>query len=567
MARFSNGFQPRTELGNSLSGLMTAMFSQKLAAADGQTASKRSAAQDERDRAEALKAGAEADEIRRREGGVGNFLPNFASSLVPQTEVPNVMGYLKSGQWEQREDPNLHGPLRPDDGPLTRATAPTGWDDKKALELNDAVRANAFLQAAKPTELKDLNLAVSGPGQQRLLAETIAKAMGLPSGQPAATVPPARADVPAVPGLPSGPGMARSGAMPTQPMDMEPIVQPLAADIAGVPPLPGGAMVPPAPQPPEQVMPEVTSEASPMAPPIDNRALLRAAAAVAPIDNQVSANLTGVVNASRQLDEQDLKNADAKNPRGSLGTDGLEYDKKTNQFFIGGSKTPATTEELAAWQERNKRPLVNVDTYDKTGGAERAKLSIELQKSAMDALKTAESAKAAAEILAGYGGGWTAEVQAQLGRILPGSDWGKIASAADAAEMIRNSVSPYLRAPGSGATSDMEFSAFMNAFPGLSRTPEGRKLISAIFDRVADRIATESDIYQELAEKGPVKLSELRALKRQRLPENLLSKEEMAYVKGLQKGPGPVHQSTVETSQGAMSREAVEAEARRRGMQ
>ena len=63
-------------------------------------------------------------------------------------------------------------------------------------------------------------------------------------------------------------------------------------------------------------------------------------------------------------------------------------------------------------------------------------------------------------------------------------------------ELIQSLVSemaPQMRVPGSGATSDFEMQAFINALPNLTRTPQGNKLVVATLRTMIDRKQKESD--------------------------------------------------------------------------
>lgn len=69
----------------------------------------------------------------------------------------------------------------------------------------------------------------------------------------------------------------------------------------------------------------------------------------------------------------------------------------------------------------------------------------------------------------------------------------------EAFQSIINRVAPNMRAPGSGATSDLEFKGFLSALPALSQTSEGRQKI----------IATMGAMAQYNAERGRISAAAL----------------------------------------------------------
>lgn len=552
MARFANPYTPRTEIGAGLQNLMGALYAQKLNAGDGDSAAKRSAAQDERDRAEARKARLEADTLERTERGITDLVTNLAKSLVPENEVPLVTERNKTGIWPAFEDARRQQSVMEGVGPVD-------WNDEKEGRLTDAKRNQALLAATKQADFKDLSAATEGPADARELSAMIAQGFGLPSRNAPVTVNPARADVPQL-GLPRGRGMLTQvedeNGVITKPYDVS---QPSAI------PLDPSA-------PPDIQMPMVNVEAAPeVAPPqqynwdrlIDQLPMIAA-------KNPAAANaINSAAGERRQRDENARK---AGKTRTSLGTSGLEYDDKLNKFFIAGSDTPATAEQLAAFEKSGKSPGVVVNAFEKKQRDKDTGTDVVLRrKEAMRAIDFAAAGRAAAQALEGYSGGPFAQWQAKLGNVLPESKWGKIASVEELAKGLRGKMVQELRAEGSGATSDLEFGEFMSAFPTLAQTPQGRALISQGFEKYAERVAAAADIYAELVDSGKFSLTSYRKAIKERLGDNLFTREEMAAIRsGGERRAGPVFDPKASTTPARkLTPEQVEAariEAQRRGI-
>jgi len=116
---------------------------------------------------------------------------------------------------------------------------------------------------------------------------------------------------------------------------------------------------------------------------------------------------------------------------------------------------------------------------------------------AMSARTIANETRLISDLLEGTSGGGvvklTADLQQALGIDTP------TANRTQVVEAIRTRAAPTIRATGSGSTSDMEFKAYMSAFPSLATLPEGRKLMSEIAQNVADRKMKLADYARKLA--------------------------------------------------------------------
>lgn len=138
----------------------------------------------------------------------------------------------------------------------------------------------------------------------------------------------------------------------------------------------------------------------------------------------------------------------------------------------------------------------------------------------------------------GPAGEWANEFFRVLGGMGVESAAGK-ANAAAAATAVVNQLMPYMRAPGSGATSDFEMRTFAGALPALSNMPGGNELIAKYFERMAERAAQVRALAEKFASEnkgltGTRFADEVKAL------GPLFSKEEIAQMQAAQKGmPSP----------------------------
>jgi len=115
---------------------------------------------------------------------------------------------------------------------------------------------------------------------------------------------------------------------------------------------------------------------------------------------------------------------------------------------------------------------------------------------AMSARTIANETQLIADLLKGTEGGGvvklTADIQQALGIDTPNANRTQVV------EAIRTRAAPTIRATGSGSTSDMEFKAYMSAFPSLATLPEGRVLMSDIANSVAKRKTKLADFARKL---------------------------------------------------------------------
>lgn len=164
---------------------------------------------------------------------------------------------------------------------------------------------------------------------------------------------------------------------------------------------------------------------------------------------------------------------------------------------------------LGGWRPVfSDKPLVNVgvETYDKTGGTKRAESVSDMNKSALRASRLSKTIGYLADALEGYSGGPITEFQGNVGRFFPESEYGKIASVQDLAKSVVGKAFQDVRQEGTGQVSDFESKTFISVFPTLAATPQGRQIIRSFAERSSERELVAADIYQRLADKGPVSL-------------------------------------------------------------
>lgn len=561
--RFVNPLQAtRADIGAGLQNIMQAMYASK---ANGE-ASKRSAAQDVKDTADAYKAQAEGDQIRRVESGVQDFVPNFAKSLVPENEVPNVMARNKTGIWPAFEDPRRQQSVVEGQGPVD-------WSPEKDLALNDAKRNAAYLGATKEANFKDLAASMEGAASDRDLVATLGQF--LPSGKASAAAPAG----PAMPqlSLPSGPGMI--SAMPVQSTDENGAVTKPMSDGGSVSPIalqPSDVTMPPpvqSPVPPAAVASPTTDLTAPAVqvdakPRINTEALLNAAAAVAGKHHEVSTALTGVATAARGQQEADFKERDRHNLKPLPGVEGAFYDDNGNVYDANKSRILSGDEarQLGLTQKRAGATKIDVglNTFDKNDSAGLAKQTNEMRSNAVKATEFAGTVQALAASLEGYGGGPMAEFQAKIGHYLPESEYGRIASVEDVVNSLRTKLATTVRASGSGATSDFEMKSYLASIPGLINTPQGRTMMAEIADRIAEREVAAADIYGKMAREAAkneqdFSTGDWRRAVRAKLG-NLFTPEEVRQMRDGIGSPAPTGAAP------QFSRQQLEAEKRRRGL-
>lgn len=103
-----------------------------------------------------------------------------------------------------------------------------------------------------------------------------------------------------------------------------------------------------------------------------------------------------------------------------------------------------------------------------------------------------------------------AETANYLNKILGAAGFkeaGEKANAADAAMAAISQMKPFMRAPGSGASSDRDMDMYARALPSLLNLPGGNERVVAYFQRMADRATRVRELAQEHSEGGKIPLT------------------------------------------------------------
>ena len=128
-----------------------------------------------------------------------------------------------------------------------------------------------------------------------------------------------------------------------------------------------------------------------------------------------------------------------------------------------------------------------------------------LTNQAVSARQFATSASQINNLLKGKGGGALVKVGAELAKNLGiGSE---TATANDLAKSLVTQTAVKVRPPGSGATSNIEFEAYISAVPSLANSEGGRNLMADANTRFATRAEKLADFSRDLYKKGQFNLT------------------------------------------------------------
>ena len=116
--------------------------------------------------------------------------------------------------------------------------------------------------------------------------------------------------------------------------------------------------------------------------------------------------------------------------------------------------------------------------------------------SAETARNLARDSKIIADALRGQQGGAIIKLTTKLQKDL-GLE-GERVTAQDLANSLATRGAVQIRAPGSGSTSDLEFKAYIEAFPSLANSEAGRELMAKYAERLADRSEKLADYGRKL---------------------------------------------------------------------
>ena len=149
-----------------------------------------------------------------------------------------------------------------------------------------------------------------------------------------------------------------------------------------------------------------------------------------------------------------------------------------------------------------KEPLVSVSVGDQSKRDTLALKELDVPRaqefsaSAASARTLARDARVIANLLKGKGGGAAIKLGADVAKTFGFSTDTVVANDLANALAIRGATQ--IRPPGSGSTSDIEFRAFVSAFPSLANSEGGRELMAKYADAFAKRTAKIADHARKL---------------------------------------------------------------------
>jgi hypothetical protein len=170
---------------------------------------------------------------------------------------------------------------------------------------------------------------------------------------------------------------------------------------------------------------------------------------------------------------------------------------------------PGTPEYNAAFnasidKQMQKQPGVVVQTGDQRDKNIFEKVDVPRLQQFTDAASSARALARDAEViqklLAGSGGGTLIKLTTDIQRSL-GFETERV-TANDLANALATRGAVQIRAPGSGATSDLEFKAYVQAFPSLANSEGGRQLMSKYATAFSKRSAKLADHTRKLIRDG-----------------------------------------------------------------
>jgi hypothetical protein len=212
---------------------------------------------------------------------------------------------------------------------------------------------------------------------------------------------------------------------------------------------------------------------------------LRLAAMDAPQIKEVSPGAS-LVNTRTN---QPVFTAPDKAPPGfSRGASGLEVDPKwlEAQIAMRTAAAPKTSVNLPP----QEKAILKADE-ERLG---------ELSTAASASRRIAQTSQVINGLLKGKGGGQLVKVGAETAKFLGlQSD---TVSANDLADSLNTQLATQIRAPGSGATSNLEFEAYKAAAPSLKNSEQGRELMSAVAQKFSARNAKLADYARKLIREG-----------------------------------------------------------------
>jgi hypothetical protein len=168
---------------------------------------------------------------------------------------------------------------------------------------------------------------------------------------------------------------------------------------------------------------------------------------------------------------------------------------------LGLPKTEAGFARLNELRQSGRGPLVqNILPGEPGGKAALEKLDVpraaEFSQNASAARTFAQYSKTIADLLRGRGSGAVVKLTTNLMSELGLSS--STVSARDLADSLAVRGATLVRVPGSGSTTDLEFKAYLSAFPSLKSSEAGREIMAKYADAIASRNAKLADYARKL---------------------------------------------------------------------
>jgi hypothetical protein len=161
----------------------------------------------------------------------------------------------------------------------------------------------------------------------------------------------------------------------------------------------------------------------------------------------------------------------------------------------------------------DKGTRVNVNLGDKTQELITKEIDIpifkQLSESASASRNLARDSRTIANLLKGTEGGQIVKVTTKLAKDLGLQN--ESISANDLANALATRGAVNIRAVGSGSTSDLEFKAYLEAFPSIANSPQGRELMAKYAEKFAERQEKLADKARELIRNGQFSQGALNA--------------------------------------------------------
>ena len=189
-----------------------------------------------------------------------------------------------------------------------------------------------------------------------------------------------------------------------------------------------------------------------------------------------------------------------------LTTKQAKLPTKIDEFITAKQmKLIPETMSYQQFEEIGKKPLVQVMPTEKNL-AEIDKGVVEnLTNQAVSARQFATSATQINELLKGKGGGAAVKLTTDIAKNLGFNT--ETVTANDLAKSLVVQTAVKVRPPGSGATSNIEFEAYINAVPSLANSESGRALMADANRRFAERAEKIADFSRNLYKRNEFNLT------------------------------------------------------------